>query len=866
MTTDDSSLPVITIIFIICILSLLFKFMRVSAMPPGSETLHHVFELGNTIQIEKMLKEKAADLSVKDPKGYTPLHYACENGKLLCLEYVMNSQYVYPPVSKLLRISSGYIFGNTPLTIEDYSGRVILHHACEKGSVQLVEKLLAAGAHPNVSDRYNCTPLHYACKRGNLKIIRALLKRGANPNAVHVSTGTPLHYACKTGNLRLVRTLIGAGADRRGIFGTTLLTVKEYLDKVILHHASEKGSVQLVKKLMEVGAKPNVSDAHNCTPLHYACKGGFVDVVSDLITAGANCRAQDKSGYTPIHYACQNGHLQCLDYLIDHCGPSISKMAFPVSKLLQVSSGYIFGNTPLTIKDDSGKVILHHACEKGSVQLVEKLLAAGAHPNVNDKYNCTPLHYACKRGNLKIICALLKRGANPNAVHVSTGTPLHYACKTGNLHLVQTLIGAGADHSIKRSDGNTPLHDAVEGGFFHCVDSLVNYNPSPGVRLPIIHGILFSRTTPINIGNRCGKRVLHIACMKGSLNMVEKLLDADANPNVLDDDANTPLHNACQGGFVHIVDRLIRKGASCTAKNKLGYIPLHYACSKGYMQCAQRIIADNTSYQLRITTKYMHGDTPLTIKDPTTQKVIFHYACEQGNREVVKMLIKEGADPTVQDFQGFTPLHYAFQNDQWDCASSLVDYCKHKLCQTEVVQFLSQFLLLACKQDDMEVCGKLIGLGSDNLALTDNTGRTPLDYACENKNLPFMHSLIDYYTKITLNDKDKQILQPVVFFAFKEGNIDLLQKLIPMGIDLTVEDANGYSPLHYACKLGHVHCLEHVMNSRNVSNLDELLKMCGRDGNTPLTVKGESDRVILHHACAKGSMKLVDTLISSVLQ
>ena len=622
--------------FLLCFLYDIFKLIclssRVRERPQRSETLHHVFELGNTIQIEKMLKEKAIDLSVKDPKGYTPLHYACRNGKLHCLEYVMNSQYVYPPFSKLLRISSGYIFGNTPLTI----------------------------------------------------------------------------------------------------------------------------------------------------------------------------------------------------------------------------------------KDDSDKVILHHACEKGSVQLVKKLLAAGAHPNVSDKYNCTPLHYACKRKDLEIIRVLLKRGANPNAVDVLTGTPLHYACKTGNLYLVQTLIEAGADRSIKRwSDGNTPLHDAVEGGFFHCVDSLVNYNPSPGARLPIIHGIFFTRTTPLNIGNRCGKRVLHIACMKGSLNMVEKLLVAGANPNVLDDDANTPLHNACQGGFVHIVDRLIRKGASCTAKNKLGYIPLHYACSKGYVQCAQRIIADNTSYQLRITTKYMHGDTPLTVKDPTTQKVIFHHACEQGNREVVKMLIKEGADPTVQDFQGFTPLHYAFQNDQWECANYLVDYCKHKLCQTEVVRFLSQFLLLACKQDDMEICRELIGLGGDNLVLTDNTGRTPLDYACENKNLPFMHSLIDYYTKITLNAKDKQILQPVVFFAFKEGNIDLLQKLLPMGIDLTVKDANGYSPLHYACKLGHVHCLEHVMNSQNVSNLDELLKMCGRDGNTSLTVKGESDRVILHHACAKGSMKLVDTLISS---
>src|SRR3954447_23534374 len=61
-------------------------------------------------------------------------------------------------------------------------GMTALHWAAHQDDVELVKRLIAAGARAEVTNRYGVTPLTLACTNGNVAIVKALLNTGADPN------------------------------------------------------------------------------------------------------------------------------------------------------------------------------------------------------------------------------------------------------------------------------------------------------------------------------------------------------------------------------------------------------------------------------------------------------------------------------------------------------------------------------------------------------------------------------------------------------------------------------------------------------------------------------------------------------------
>ncbi|KAF2651686.1 ankyrin, partial [Lophiostoma macrostomum CBS 122681] len=64
--------------------------------------------------------------------------------------------------------------------------------------------------------------------------------------------------------------------------------------------ASEMGSTESAKKLLEAGADPNVFEHDGWSALHWAARNGHLDVLKLLLSYGARTEVRDSRGHTPL--------------------------------------------------------------------------------------------------------------------------------------------------------------------------------------------------------------------------------------------------------------------------------------------------------------------------------------------------------------------------------------------------------------------------------------------------------------------------------------------------------------------------------------------------------------------------------------
>jgi ankyrin repeat protein len=112
--------------------------------------------------------------------------------------------------------------------------------------------------------------------------------------------------------------------------------------------------------------------------------------------------------------------------------------------------------------------------------------------------------------------------------------------------------------------------------------------------------------------DRMGRTPLHYAVVDGKLDEAKKLLAAGADASARDDNGWTPLHFAAQGWRVDFADLLLSSGAEIDAQDS-------------------------------------HGNTPLG-------KAVFN---SKGRGDLIALLRAHGADPTLENKHGVSPLSLA---------------------------------------------------------------------------------------------------------------------------------------------------------------------------------------------------------------
>ncbi|XP_026468216.1 nuclear factor NF-kappa-B p105 subunit-like [Ctenocephalides felis] len=186
-------------------------------------------------------------------------------------------------------------------------------------------------------------------------------------------------------------------------------------------------------------------------------------------------------------------------------------------------------------------------------------------------------------------------------------------------------------------NGNTVLHGAVDLDEMSIARDMLDL---------LVHCNL---SELLNVKNHFGKSILHAAIEKKHYTYIKPLLAAGINPNITDDDGNTPLHTAvrekCLNAVTHLLNSKSKHKVEIDVENNDGKTALHLAVAGGNCQIVAKLLAKNADVN--------HGDA---LNDNTA----LHIAVENNHPDVVKILL-DVPNISVDEYnrQGHTPLHLA---------------------------------------------------------------------------------------------------------------------------------------------------------------------------------------------------------------
>ena len=199
----------------------------------------------------------------------------------------------------------------------------------------------------------------------------------------------------------------------------------------------------------------------------------------------------------------------------------------------------------------------------------------------------------------------------------------HEACLRGDLVKVINLLSRKEDIDVKQLDKRFTLGYVVQNGDSEIVELLLKIGVNVNQKIRIF-----------------GLRPLDFACIRKNLEIVQLLLQHNADVKASEMDQRTPLHFACIYGHLEIVKELLKHkpdiNATWTTEESVKMTPLMLALASdlGYLDVVEELL--------------MHG-ADIDFKDANVGNAL-HLAVEYGEKNVntVKILLKHGCNTNVR--------------------------------------------------------------------------------------------------------------------------------------------------------------------------------------------------------------------------
>lgn len=484
--------------------------------------------------------------------------------------------------------------------------------------------------------------------------------------------------------------------------------------------------------------------------------------------------------------------------------------------------------------------IFFKAAAKGDAAKLKSLLNAAQKVDARDESGKTALMRAAEHGHLDAVRVLIAGGADAKAVVPDRDSLWHgcnaliFAAQGGNADVAELILKGGASPNCSASDGNTPLSLAVEGKSPRMVEALLKAGAQPT------------------------DAILVAAVWAGEVEMALMLIRAGANPNARDDLGQSALHRAAEMGELEIVRALIQARAKRDLKAN-GTTPLLIAIQNGHEACAIELIRGGADL------------TPTTAAGLLRRNALM-LASSTGRVEVVRALLKAGADPEAKDKEGKTALMLANEKEHVAVVEVL------RGCGADQSGFAVQEYLRAAMRGDVARVREYLDLGMDVNAVYAN-GAKALISAIRNGHIEVVRLLLERGAKAMTTSTAKAwgtaFHADALSLAAEGGHLEMVRLLIKAGADAKKSRMFGQSALEAAARNGHAEVIRELIRAgASIRTSDALEALEGAVRNRKqdaafalltagMKPRGREGANLLVSAAEKGMVRVVKALLAA---
>ncbi|KAK3598963.1 hypothetical protein CHS0354_024634 [Potamilus streckersoni] len=541
---------------------------------------------------------------------------------------------------------------------------------------------------------------------------------------------------------------------------------------------------------------------------------------------------------------------------------------------------------------DNDASLLHLACLVQNHDMVQYLVQSGVSPNIRDKSGKTADQVCISTQVRKSLPAKYlhseKRGDTRSQFKVKPSLQdkdviLRLTMNHKNFYELHKKLQT-FDLNINTectAEGDFLLHRICRGGLCQLIH---------------IHTLVMIHNAAIELCNADGMTPLMIVAEAGDSILCEILLcvfGADPNkPNC--QNGKSALHYAVQNNHIDVVNSLIKRGAdvnqvdhqcclpddlpkcTSTSEDSREIIKMHR--TRRHKQLEQAILkevvylVDVQQSDLSVVNeddltlvmvaaknnkvenlKTLIGTTKSTIIDAQhrqTGMTALAMAAKEGYSECVRVLLKAGARPAIQDMQGYLPLHHAILHNQEETVEAILEFFP----ETYIGLFQGRKL---CKKSSIHQKIKAAWDKRQEEIVTPE-----LRVCAISGNAESMYCLLEEGDKVDTKSDLSNL--PAVFLAVENGQLEVLKLLQEKGASMRQRHPQtGSTLLHLVAKTGNLKIARYLLQF--CSNQTSICSRSDADYWKALDINAlnNENKTALQVAAEKGFIHIVDVLIDN---
>ncbi len=375
-----------------------------------------------------------------------------------------------------------------------------------------------------------------------------------------------------------------------------------------------------------------------------------------------------------------------------------------------------------------------------------------------------------------------------------------------------------------------------------------------------------------------GLTALHRVACAGNREALLFLIEKGARVKEVTNDGMTVLHLTARAGFEDLVKFFLKeKFIDVNEKSFEKETALHLATVSKDRNMMDLLIENGAD----INAQNSRGFSPL------------HLTAKEGLFELTDFLIQKGAFIDKQNKNDATPLHSAIFRRHIDIVKLLMQRCVEGKAvgmggkmsnlspylemitkKSEIVPAVKA-LHLAVMVHSLEIANILLENGANINAVIDSD-ITPLHIAVLNENKEMIQFLLDHKANVCAVSKGGTVLH--MLLSLKEVDDKMLHSFIQYGADVHAVDKNGWTVLHKAADRGLLKIVDllikkgvniNAQNSHGLSALhlallhnNTFLVKLLMENKADIHLKTKNGTTALHYAVAHGILNIVQDLVN----